>query len=223
MLPWIKLDTAGIPGGREELTLKRRGDEFSIMLGSNELMNSRVSGSEEALAKLSCASLEDRPAPRLLIGGLGMGFTLRAALAVLGPDARIAVAELVPAVVAWARGPMAGIFAGCLDDPRVAILEADVADAIADASNAYDAILLDVDNGPDGLSRAANDRLYDARGLATARRALAPGGVLAVWSAHPDRAFAARLRRAGFAVEEVNTRARGKRGARHVIWLARKA
>lgn len=223
MLPWIKLDTAGIPGGSEELTLKRRGDEFSIMLGSNELMNSRVSGSEEALAKLSCAKLDGRPAPRLLIGGLGMGFTLRAALAVLGPDARVAVAELVPAVVAWGRGPMAGIFAGCLDDPRVRILEADVADAIGAANSAYDAILLDVDNGPDGLSRAANDRLYDNRGLAAARKALAPGGVLAVWSAHPDRAFAARLRRAGFDVEEVNTRARGKRGARHVIWLARKA
>jgi spermidine synthase len=223
MLPWIKLDTAGIPDGREELTLKRRGDEFSIMLGSNELMNSRVSGSEEALAKLSCARLDGRPAPCILIGGLGMGFTLRAALAALGPKAKIAVAELVPAVVAWARGPMAGIFAGCLDDPRVEILEADVADATAEANNAYDAILLDVDNGPDGLSRAANDRLYDNRGLAAARKALAQGGVLAVWSAHPDRAFAARLRRAGFDVEEVNTRARGKRGARHVIWLARKA
>lgn len=222
MLPWIKLDTAGIPGGREILTLKRRGDEFSIMLGSNELMNSRVSGSEEALAKLSCARLDGRPAPRILIGGLGMGFTLRAALAALGPDAKVAVAELVPAVVAWARGPMAGIFAGCLDDPRAEILEADVADAIAAADNAYDAILLDVDNGPDGLSRAANDRLYDVGGLAAARRALARGGVLAVWSAHPDRAFAARLRRAGFEVEEVHTRARGKRGARHVIWLAQK-
>lgn len=223
MLPWIKLDTAGIPGGREELTLKRRGDEFSIMLGSNELMNSRLSGSEEALAKLSCARLDGRPAPRLLIGGLGMGFTLRAALAALDPAAQVVVAELVPAVVAWARGPMAGIFAGCLDDPRVEILETDVVDAIAGANNSYDAILLDVDNGPDGLSRAANDRLYDGRGLAAARKALAPGGVLAVWSAHPDRAFAARLRRAGFDVEEVNTRARGKRGARHVIWLARKA
>jgi spermidine synthase len=223
MLPWTRLDTAEVPGGREELTLKRRGDEFSIMLGSNELMNSRVSGSEEALAKLSCARLDGRPAPHILIGGLGMGFTLRAALAALGPDAKVTVAELVPAVVAWARGPMAGIFAGCLDDPRVKILEADVADAIADGNNAYDAILLDVDNGPDGLSRAANDRLYDNRGLAAARKALAQGGVLAVWSAHPDRAFAARLRRGGFDVEEVNTRARGKRGARHVIWLARKA
>lgn len=219
MLPWIKLDSAKIPGGREELTLKRRGDEFSIMLGTNELMNSRLSGSEEALAKLSCAKLAGRPSPRMLVGGLGMGFTLRAALKELGPDARVVVAELVPAVVAWAREPMAEIFAGCLDDPRVEIRETDVAEQIADGGR-WDAILLDVDNGPDGLSRAANDRLYDRRGLGVARSALNPGGVLAVWSAHPDRAFATRLRQAGFEVEEVSTRARGKRGARHVIWLA---
>jgi spermidine synthase len=220
MIPWIQLDSAKIPGGREELRLKQRGAEFSIMLGANELMNSRLSGSEEALASLSCARIQDRQRPKLLIGGLGMGFTLRAALSHLPPDAEVTVAELVPAVVAWARGPMAELFAGCLDDARVEVREADVADLIASGKAAYDAILLDVDNGPDGLSRSANDRLYGFPGLAAARQALKPGGVMAVWSAHPDRGFAARLRQSGFEVDEVNTRARGKRGARHVIWLA---
>lgn len=220
MIPWEELDSAAVPGGHEPLRLKRRGGEFSIMLGSNELMNSRLSGSEEALATLSSARLVGRPGPRILIGGLGMGFTLRAALAAWGPDARLVAAELVPAVVKWARGPMADLFAGSLDDRRVEIHEADVADLISASSGVYDGILLDVDNGPDGLSRSANDRLYNTAGLAAARAALKPAGVLAVWSAHPDRAFSARLRRSGFRVEEVATRARGKRGARHLIWLA---
>ena len=220
MIPWLQLDSAKVPGGREELRLKRRGGEFSIMLGSNELMNSRLSGSEETLAKLSCAKIGSRRRPSMLIGGLGMGFTLRAALADLPADADVTVAELVPAVVAWGRGPMAELFAGCLDDARVHIREADVADLIGAARGAYDAILLDVDNGPDGLSRSENDRLYSLAGLTAARAALKAGGVLAVWSAHPDRGFTARLRQSGFEVEEVSTRARGKRGARHVIGLA---
>lgn len=220
MIPWIQLDSAKVPGGREDLRLKRRGSEFSIMLGSNELMNSRLSGSEEALANLACAKIADRGRPVVMIGGLGMGFTLRAALAGLPSDAPVVVAELVPAVVAWARGPMAELFAGCLDDPRVGIREADVADLIASGKGAYDAILLDVDNGPGGLSRGENDRLYSLAGLAAARAALRPDGVLAVWSAHPNKSFAARLRQSGFEVDEVNTRARGNRGARHVIWVA---
>lgn len=220
MIPWVQLDSAKIPGGSEELRLKRRGGEFSIMLGANELMNSRLSGSEEALARLSLARIGDRPQPKILIGGLGMGFTLRAALAELDAGAAVVVAEIVPSVIAWARGPMAELFAGSLDDPRVDVRQADVADLIAAARRRHDAILLDVDNGPDGLSRSANDRLYGAAGLAAAREALTPGGVLAVWSAHPDRGFAARLRQSGFDMEEVHVRARGKRGARHVIWLA---
>jgi spermidine synthase len=223
MIPWMQLDSAKIPGGREELRLKRRGSEFSIMLGANELMNSRLSGSEEALARLSCAKIGGRRQPKMLIGGLGMGFTLRAALAGLPADANVVVAELVPSVIAWARGPMAELFAGCLDDARVEVREADVADLIVSAKGVYDAILLDVDNGPDGLSRSANDRLYDKEGLSAARAALTSGGVLAVWSSHPDRSFTARLKQSGFEVEEVNARARGKRGARHVIWLATKS
>ncbi|MEW9807076.1 hypothetical protein ABUE31_13875 [Mesorhizobium sp. ZMM04-5] len=219
MIPWVQLDAAKVPGGGE-LRLKRRGAEFSIMLGTNELMNSRLSGSEEALAELACARIGGRSRVRMLVGGLGMGFTLRAALARLAPDATVVVVELVPAVIAWARGPMAEVFANSLDDPRVEIREADVADVIRAAVGEYDAILLDVDNGPQGLSRSANDRLYGMAGLASAHAALKPGGVLGVWSAHPDGSFAARLRKSGFRVDEVNTRARGKRGARHVVWMA---
>ncbi|WP_378946305.1 spermidine synthase [Mesorhizobium sp. ANAO-SY3R2] len=220
MIPWIVLDTAKIPGGGE-LRLKQRGTEFSIMLGSNELMNSRLSGSEEALAKLACERIAGRGKPKILIGGLGMGFTLRAALALLGKDARIVVAELVPEVVAWARGPMAEVFAGCLDDPRVEVVEGDVGRLIRDGKGTYDAILLDVDNGPEGLSRDANDSLYNHAGLHAARSALKPGGVLTVWSQGPDRAFTRRLHESGFVVDEVKVRASTKGGgARHVIWVA---
>lgn len=221
MIPWTLLDTATIPGEGGTLRLFRRGTEFSIRLGDNELMNSRLSGSEEALATLACDRIGARPGARLLIGGLGLGFTLRAALAALRPDASLLVAELVPAVVAWARGPLAEIHGASLDDPRVAIREGDVAEAIGSEPGACDAILLDVDNGPDGLTRPANDRLYDPAGLAAARAALRPGGVLAVWSATPDTGFTRRLGQAGFFVETVPVRARGARGgARHTVWLA---
>ncbi|QFY62651.1 hypothetical protein FZ934_19910 (plasmid) [Rhizobium grahamii] len=222
MLPWIELDSAAIPGEQGNLRLKQRGQEFSIMLGSNELMNSRLSGSEEALATRSFDLFKDRRRPTMLIGGLGMGFTLRAALGVLPEDAAIVVAELIPAVVAWARGPMASVFNGCLDDPRVAIHEGDVAELISSSKRKFDAILLDVDNGPDGLTRRSNDQLYSFNGLRAAKNALRPGGILAVWSSGPDESFTRRLRDCGFAVDVVNTRANGKRGgARHVIWLAK--
>ncbi len=220
MIPWVQLDSAKTPDGGQELRLKQRGSEFSIMLGTNELMNSRLSGSEEALAKLSCERIAGHNRPKVLIGGLGMGFTLRAALAELGADAGITVAELVPAVVAWARGPMAALFDGCLDDPRVAVREADVGHIIRGDRASWDAILLDVDNGPEGIVYKGNDALYGAAGLGAARGALKPGGVLAVWSQGPDSGFTRRLKQAGFAVEEVKTRANGKRGARHVIWIA---
>ncbi|GJD94288.1 spermidine synthase [Methylobacterium iners] len=221
MIPWTLLDTIPIPGEAGTLRLFRRGSEFAIRLGDNELMNSRLSGSEEALATLACGRIGARAGAHVLIGGLGMGFTLRAALAALGPDAAITVAELVPGVVAWARGPLAEVSGRGLDDSRVAIREGDVAEAIRTARGAYDAILLDVDNGPDGLTRPSNDRLYHAVGLSAARNALRPGGVLAVWSAAPDAAFTRRLAQAGFAVETVTVRARaGRGGARHTIWLA---
>ncbi|KAB0678070.1 hypothetical protein [Aureimonas leprariae] len=221
MLPWICLDRAAVPGSRNELRLMQRGTEFSIMLGANELMNSRLSGSEEALATLACERLTRRPRPHVLIGGLGMGFTLRAALAALGDDARVTVAELVPAVIGWARGPMSSVFATSLVDPRVIIHDGDVAGPIAAERSSFDAILLDVDNGPDGLTSSANDALYGSFGLQQARRALRPGGVLAVWSAAPDPSFTARLERAGFAAKTARVCANGKRGgARHVVWLA---
>jgi spermidine synthase len=222
MIPWQHLDTGSIPGGGE-LRLKRRGAELSIMLGRIELMNSRLSGSEEALATLTAEKLKGRAKPHILIGGLGMGFTLRTALTVFASDARMTVAELVPSVITWAKGPMAELFAGCLDDNRVKIVETDVAKLIQADAAQYDAILLDVDNGPDGLTRATNDRLYDSRGLAATHAALSRGGVLAVWSSGPDARFTTRLKQAGFKVEEVTVRAhRGKSGAKHLIWLATK-
>ena len=224
MIPWSLLDTAQVPGGGGELRLMRRGDEFSIMLGQNQLMNSRLSGSEQALATIACERIQTRAQPQILIGGLGMGFTLGAALAVFGARARITVAELVPAVVTWARGPMAKVFGNSLTDPRVRIREADVSHLIRSSQSAYDAILLDVDNGPEGLTREANDALYDLAGLSAARTALRLGGVFAVWSSAPDLIFTQRLRKTGFDVDEVRLRANGARGgARHVIWIATRA
>lgn len=221
MIPWIHLDTADIPGSDGQLRLMQRGAEFAIKLGQNELMSSRLFGSEEALATLACFRIKALPQPNLLIGGLGMGFTLRAALAVLGPQANVTVVELVPAILAWARGPMAELFGGSLTDPRVELREADVVRTIAAERARYDAILLDVDNGPEGLTRKSNDALYDLNGLRAAYAALRPGGVLAIWSSGPDDKFTARLATAGFNAEAIKIRATGTRGgARHVIWIA---
>ena len=220
MIPWEHLDTAPIPDSDGSLRLMRRGNEYSIMTGGTELMNSRLSGSEKSLAALACAKIAGRVAPRVLIGGLGMGFTLRAALDALPSDASVIVAEIVPQVVDWARGPLAPLFGDCLDDPRVTVRLGDVAAPIREADGSFDAMLLDVDNGPGGLDRAANDDLYGAEGLLLARRALTPGGVLAVWSAAPNDAFFRLLRRS-FTVEEKRVSATGTgKGARHVIWLA---
>ena len=218
------LGTAQVPGG-EELRLFAHGRDFMIVLGHNELMSTRMRGSEEALATMTLDRLAGVSAPRLLIGGYGMGFTLRAALAGIGPKGHVTVAELVPEIIDWARGPMADVAAGCLDDPRVTLRMDDVADAMLLAPEPLDAILLDVDNGPDGLVRAENNRIYSKSGLHNARRALAPGGVLAIWSAAPDPKFKRRMEDVGFEVEEVEVRARidknGKgKGPRHVIWFA---
>ena len=223
MIPREFLGSAIVPGGAEDLRLFRRGADYMIVLDRNELMNSRMSGSEEALAEMTIDRLGGQAAPHLLIGGYGMGFTLRAALAALGKDARVTVAELVSEIIEWAEGPMAALTAGCLDDPRVTLEMGDVAALIDQSGGAYDAILLDVDNGPDGLTRGANNRLYSARGLAAAHAALRPGGILAVWSAAQDVKFAKALGDAGFAVDEVAVRARSNgKGARHLIWFAEK-
>jgi len=222
MQPRELIGTAHVPGG-EELTLYRRGGDYMIVLDRNELMSSRMSGSEEALANMSCDRLRGRAAPHLLIGGYGMGFTLRAALATLDGKARITLVELVPEIIDWARGPMAQLAAGCLDDPRVNLVHDDVANVIAAGRGTYDAILLDVDNGPDGLVRPDNDRIYSTQGLAAAIAALTPGGILAIWSAAPDDAFKRRLARAGLLVDEVGVRARSNgKGPRHVIWFCTK-
>lgn len=221
MIPWEFLDRAPVPGGGEEMCLYRRGEELSIRVGRRELMNSRVHGSEEALAELACARVTDRPGPRVLIGGLGMGYTLAAALRRLGSEGRVVVAELVPAVVVWNRGPLAGLAGRPLQDDRVSVCEVDVAQMLRAERHAYDAILLDVDNGPAALGRKDNDWLYARSGLEAAWAALRPAGVLAVWSAGPNQVFAQRLRRVGFAVEEVHVPARGSRGGkRHTLWLA---
>lgn len=219
MVPRTLIDTAQIPGGAE-MQLFARGDDFMIVVDRNELMSTRMNGSEIALATLALERIAGAKAPKVLIGGYGMGFTLRAVLGAVGPQAVVTVAELVPEILAWARGPMAAVAAGCLDDPRVRLVEGDVAEVIREGD--FDAILLDVDNGPDGLVRAENDRLYAPRGLKAAKAALAPGGVLAVWSAGPDAKFVRRLKDAGFVVEEVAVKARTNgKGPRHVIWFAR--
>ena len=223
MIPWVQLDSTTVPDAGGDLRLMQRGAEFSIMAGAIELMNSRLSGSEEALAALAFDRMGPRPAAKVLIGGLGMGFTLRAALARLGPDARATVSELVPAVVRWARGPLAGVFQGCLDDPRVTIAEVDVRLLIDGAHAAFDAVLLDVDNGPEGLIRPANDALYDHRGLGAVADALRPGGVLAVWSSAPHAGFSRALASSSLQGTEHRVPA-GRRGrGRHVIWLGKKA
>lgn len=221
MQPWVRLATAAAPQGGT-LRLLRRGDEFSIRLDDgNELMNSRLSGSEEALATLAFGRLAGRPSPRVLIGGLGMGFTIRAALAVAPPDARLIISEIVPDLIGWASVHMAAIFGECLSDPRVEVRPGDVGDEIRSAASAFDAILLDVDNGPDGLTREGNADLYGQVGLQSAHRALTSGGILAIWSAAQDRSFTKRLSQSGFDTSAQTVRARRtRRGARHTIWIA---
>ena len=221
MVPWEFLDGAPIPGGKGELRLYKRGKEFSIRRDRCELMNSRMHGSEDALAELACTRIVDRLCPRVLIGGLGMGYTTAAALLRLRADGQLIVAELVPAVVKWNRGPLADLAGRPLENERVTVREVDIAQILKVEHETYDAILLDVDNGPEGLTRKGNDWLYSRAGLDAAFATLRSGGVLAVWSASPDRAFAQRLRAAGFEVDEVQVRSRGsRRGARHTIWLA---
>ncbi len=218
----VLLGIAHVPDG-VEMRLIQHGADFTIMLEDTELMSTEARASEEALAVMTCDQLFGRPALQMLIGGYGMGFTLRAALGALPADAGVCVAEIVPEIIAWARGPMEALTAGCLDDPRVLVVEDDVAMLIDAACEGYDAILLDVDNGPEGLTRWHNDVLYSPEGLARARRALRTGGILAVWSSWFDPAFTARLEEAGFAVSArtVGSRPSGE-SFPHTLWFARK-
>ena len=223
MIPWEELGRARIPGSDSELVLAQRGREYSIKIAghTSELMNSRLHGSEDALADYACELIVNRKRPHVLIGGLGMGFTLAAALKALGPDASVTVAELVPEVVEWNRGPMSMVAGYPLTDERARVHVGDVADLIRASDAAYDAILLDVDNGPEGMTKEANDWLYSLPGLLAAQSALRPHGVLAVWSAGADDRFTARLKKAGFSAQTRVARARPGKGARHTIWLAR--
>lgn len=221
------IDVAFVPDG-SRLRLVRNGSEYVILLDHHELMSTDVVASEQELARVTCERLGAVPGLQMLIGGYGMGFTLRAALAALGQDAEVTVAEIVPKIVEWARGPMRDFTAGCLDDPRVQLVEEDVGMLIAAARGGYDAILLDVDNGPEGLTRRVNDWLYSASGLEAARTALRPGGILAIWSATPDDRFTGLLARSGFEVNVVAVEAReGVQGNeeawKHALILARKA
>jgi spermidine synthase len=223
VIRWEEIDRAEIPGHEGEVTLWKRGTEFSIRTAGTELMNSRLHGSEEALAELTCSRIKRKSGLRILIGGLGLGYTLAAALQSSGPDTLITVSELIPAVVRWNRDHLAHLAGMPLDDPRVIVAEEDVVESIRKTESGWDAILLDVDNGPDGLTRKANDRLYSRSGLKTSFAALRPGGILAVWSSGANEPFTRRLKQCGFHPETVTVRARkpGK-GSRHTIWLAQK-
>ncbi len=223
VVPWEEIDRAKVPGQENAVILLKRGAELSIRTAGTELMNSRCHGSEEAMAAITCTRLKQKSDVRILIGGLGMGYTLAAALGQSKPDTRITVAELIPAVVRWNREHLGHLAGTPLDDSRVSVRTEDVAITIGKQSSTWDAILLDVDNGPNGLTRNANDRLYGSSGLKSAFSALYPGGILAIWSSGANPVFIRRLKQCGFQTETVIVRARkpGK-GARHIIWLASK-
>ena len=219
MRPWELLGQTRTPDG-EDLSLTRQGSEFVILAGGKPLMSSRMHGSEEALADLGCREARRRDEPCVLVGGLGMGFTLRATLDLLPPTATVIVAELVPAVVDWNRGPLGPLAGHPLEDRRTQVEIGDVADTLRASTRRFDAVLLDVDNGPAAFTASHNTRLYDDGGLAAARGALKAGGVLAVWSAWDDRRFEQRLRYGGFTVQVERVRGRLKKGGpRHTIVL----
>jgi len=222
MRHWTLLGEAPIPDTEQSLSLYQGKDDFFIKIssGGGELMSTRKHGSEDALGLLPCQRLSNRESARVLIGGLGMGFTLAAVLKEVGPGAEVTVAELIPEVVDWNRGPLGERSGFPLNDPRTKVHVGDVAKLMRRKRGYFDVIALDVDNGPEGLTQSANDWLYSMPGIIAAQEALTPDGILAYWSAGPDQAFHDRLRRCGFLVEEVSVHAHGKKGARHTIWLA---
>ena len=222
MIPWRELGRAKLPASGGDLVLAQRGDEFAIRLRGAELMNSRQHTSEELLAKLGCAGLNRSPAPRVLIGGLGMGFTARAALDALPPDAHVTIVELVPEVITWNREHLAHLAHRPLDDSRVTVQQGNVADAIAEHRDYWHAILLDVDNGPDAFTSPDNARLYGLKGLINTRRALVKGGALGVWSVEDDKKFTDRMRGAAFDVDKQRVPARPNSNVKHLIWIGRR-
>lgn len=222
MRHWTELGEAQIPGTEQSLYLYKGKDDFFIKIsGGHELMSTRKHGSEDALGSLPCQRLKHSDSASVLIGGLGMGFTLAAVLAAVGPNAEVTVAELIPEVVEWNRGPLGDFSGKPIDDPRTRMHTGDVAKLLRQSRACFDVIALDVDNGPEGLTKRQNDWLYSTAGILVAQQALrTSAGILAYWSAGPDQAFHDRLRRCGFMVDEVSVFAHGKKGARHTIWLA---
>ncbi len=221
MRHWTQLGEASIPDSNQRLFLYQGKDDFFIKIsGGHELMSTRKHGSEDALGSLPCKRLKQPEAARVLIGGLGRGFTLAAVLGEVGPKAEVMVAELIPEVVDWNRGPLGECSGRPLDDPRTRVYLGDVAKLLRQSRGCFDVIALDVDNGPEGLTKSTNDWLYSTPGIVAAQQALSPTGILAYWSAGPDQAFHDRLRCCGFLVEEITVHAHGKKGARHIIWLA---
>lgn len=223
MKKFVLLDSTALPDTGANLCLFAYGDDFIIKRADGkggQLMNTRMHGSEDALGKLPCARIAHRAEARVLIGGLGMGFTLAAALAQLGNQAQVLVAELLEGVINWNQGPLGAKAGYPTRDPRVQIRHADVANILKTDPHGFDAIMLDVDNGPEGLTQSVNNWLYSLDGLRVCKRALRPGGVLAIWSASIDPRFSARLRSAGFKLEELQVYAHGNRGPKHTIWLA---
>ncbi len=219
MIPWVLLGSARVPGDDGEMRLYQRGSEFSIRVDHYELMNSRGHGSEDALGTLAAERIRGRSRARVLVGGLGMGFTAAALLKDLGSCGEVVVAELVPEVVVWNHGPLGAVAEHPLADPRLTVREADVAQVIRTERGAWDAILLDVDNGPAGMTTDANDWLYSLDGLRASFAALRPAGVFAVWSSGDDASFTKRMKQAGFVTEQIRVRDRGSAGARYLIWI----
>jgi len=224
MIPWERIDSANVPGTTQQLELWRRGEEFVIRVDGKELMGSRAHGSEDALAQLTLNALPEaqRARGRVLVGGLGMGFTLAAALRELGEQGSAIVAELVPTVIAWNRGALAHLAGAPLDDPRTSVHTGDVGELLREPGEGFDAILLDVDNGPDWLTREENSWLYRGEGLATIARALRPGGALAIWAATDDVAFTKLLMAGSLRVTKHTARSYNGRGRRHTVWIATK-
>lgn len=220
MKPWELIDSVTLADG-DQLVLRRRAEEFSLQLANFELMNSRQHDSEEQLAELGIDTRGPLAGAHVLVGGLGMGYTLRAALDRLPADARVTVAELVPEVVAWNRDFMGHLAGEPLNDPRVDVAIGDVADVVRKGRASFDSVIIDIDNGPEGDSHDGNNWLYSSAGLAATKAALRPGGLLTVWSTYPSEAFTKRLRRAGFDVDVKQVRSRGKKGNRHIIWVAK--
>jgi len=223
MRHWTQLGEASVPGSDKSIYLFQGKDDFFIKLsGGLELMNTRKHGSEDALGALPCQNLENPESACVLIGGLGMGFTLAAVLDAVGPGAQVTVAELIPEVVGWNHGPLGECSGRPLDDSRTQVHIGDVADLLREKQAFYDVIALDIDNGPEGLTKSNNSWIYSEQGISATVDALKPVGIVSYWSAEADQKFNGRLKRCGLKIEEVSVYAHGNKGARHTIWLATK-